>query len=227
MGGAPPDLECSRCATAYPLESLAWRCGCGGVLDVRGFAPEFGAAELDGTDDPGGPGSLWRYRAALPIDHDPAVSLGEGGSPLLPAPGLPRVRLKLDFLMPTLSFKDRGAVLLATLARRLGVARAVLDGAGHNGLTAAAYLARAGVPCTVFVPAATSPGKLAQMRAHGATVRLVPGSRADTAAAARAAADTPGTFYASHVYHPYFLHGVKTLSARRFFSNRVVRLEIC
>ena len=130
--------------------------------------------------------------------------------PLVPVPGLPNVRLKLDFLMPTLSFKDRGAVLLATLARRLGVERAVVDSSGNAGTAAAAYLARAGVPCEVFVPEATSPGKLAQMRAHGATVRVVSGTRADTAAAAMSAADTPGTFYASHVYHPYFLHGVKT-----------------
>jgi threonine synthase len=48
------------------------------------------------------------------------------------------------------------------------------------------------------------------MDAAAATVHLVPGSREDTAAAARQAAEQPGTFYASHVYHPFFLHGTKT-----------------
>ena len=62
----------------------------------------------------------------------------------------------------------------------------------------------------MYVPAATSAGKVAQLRAYGATVRQIPGSREDTAAAAAEAADQPGTFYASHVYHPFFLQGMKT-----------------
>ena len=96
---------------------------------------------------------------------------------------LPRVHLKLEFLSPTLSFKDRGAVVLASLAARLGVRQAVVDSSGNAATAAAAYFARAGIDCRVFVPAATSPAKLAQIRAHGADVTVVAGSRADTAAA--------------------------------------------
>jgi threonine synthase len=206
-----PPLRCSQCAKDYEVESLAWRCACGGLLDVAPFTDGFDPRTLPGAGaDAWGSASLWRYGSVLPVPMDPAVSLGEGLTPLVSAPGRPGARLKLDFLMPTLSFKDRGAVVLATLARRLGVERCIVDSSGNAGTSAAAYMARAGVPCEVFVPASTSPGKLAQMRAHGATVRLVPGSRADTADAALAEADAPGVFYASHVYHPYFLHGVKT-----------------
>jgi threonine synthase len=201
-------LACVDCARTYPVESLAWRCGCGGLLDVADFSPTLDPARLAGLRPTAA--SLWRYEDVLPLPVDPSVSMGEGLSPLVPAARWPGLRLKLDFLLPTLSFKDRGAVLLATLARRLRVERAVVDSSGNAGTAAAAYMARAGVACEVFVPEATSAGKLAQMRAHGATVRLVPGTRADTAEAARAAADTPGTLYASHVYHPYFVHGVKT-----------------
>jgi threonine synthase len=200
-------LTCVDCTRTYPVESLAWRCGCGGLLDVADFSPVLDPARLAGLSTAA---SLWRYEDVLPLPVDPSVSMGEGLSPLVPAARWPGVRLKLDFLMPTLSFKDRGAAVLATLARRLGVERAVVDSSGNAGTAAAAYMARAGVACEVFVPEATSAAKLAQMRAHGATVRLVPGSRAATAEAVRAAADTPGTFYASHVYHPYFVHGVKT-----------------
>jgi threonine synthase len=153
---------------------------------------------------------MWRFEAVLPVPFDPQISLGEGGSPIVSARALPHMRLKLDFLMPTLSFKDRGAVVLATLAGRLGVRSALVDSSGNAGTAAAAYFARAEIPCRVLVPASTSPGKLAQMRAHGADLTLVPGTRADTSAAALHAAETPGSFYASHVYHPYFLHGVKT-----------------
>ncbi|MET0698176.1 MAG: threonine synthase [Mycobacterium sp.] len=186
------------------MSLLAWRCQCGGVLDIA--TP----AGLAMTADQQARTSLWRYESVLPVPFDGAVSLGEGGSPLMPARALPDVRLKLDFLMPTLSFKDRGAVVLATLARRLGVRSALVDSSGNAGTAAAAYFARAEIPCRVLVPANTSPGKLAQMRAHGADLTLVPGTRADTSAAALAAAEAPGVFYASHVYHPYFLHGVKT-----------------
>lgn len=112
--------------------------------------------------------------------------------------------------MPTLSFKDRGAVMLAELARRLGPRRVVADSSGNAGTSVAAYCARAGLACEVFVPEGTSEKKTEQMRAHGARVRVVPGGREAAARAARAAADEPGVFYASHVFNPYFLHGTKT-----------------
>ncbi|CAJ1503306.1 pyridoxal-phosphate dependent enzyme [[Mycobacterium] burgundiense] len=199
-----PDLLCGACGARYGVATLAWRCGCGGVLDV---ARNESTLHLDTAARHRN--SLWRYESVLPVGYDAAVSLGEGCSPLVPAATAPNVRFKLDYLMPTASFKDRGAVVLATLARRLGVAAAVLDSSGNAGAAAAAYLARAAVPCRIHVPAATSRAKLAQLRAHGAQV-VAAGTRADAAAAARSAATEPGVFYASHVYQPYFLHGVKT-----------------
>jgi threonine synthase len=202
---ALPELVCTRCGTTYAVESLAWHCTCGGLLDVAPFPMEFDPADLTSREP-----TMWRYREVLPIAADPAVSLGEGMSPVLRSRGLPHVRLKLDFLMPTLSFKDRGAVVLATLAARIGARQAMVDSSGNAGTAIAAYFARAGVACTVFVPASTSEGKLAQLRAHGAVVELVPGTRADTSAAALEVADRPQVMYASHVYHPYFFHGVKT-----------------
>jgi threonine synthase len=199
-----PPLICRACGASYAVASLVWRCDCGGVLDIAA------APALRMTAEQQGRGSLWRYESVLPVRFDPTISLGEGRTPVVAARRRPNVRLKLDFLMPTLSFKDRGAVVLATLARRIGVRAALVDSSGNAGTAAAAYFARAGIPVRVFVPASTSPGKLAQMRAHGAELTLVPGSRADTSTAALEAAGEPGVFYASHVFHPYFLHGVKT-----------------
>ncbi|MFA5711906.1 MULTISPECIES: pyridoxal-phosphate dependent enzyme [Mycolicibacterium] len=198
-----PDLICRDCATVRPVDIAGWRCGCDGLFDV---APPGPRLDLGGAAS--ARNSLWRYQSVLPVAFDPTVSLGEGGTPLV-ASALTNVRLKLDFLMPTLSFKDRGAAVLGTLARRLGVGAAVVDSSGNAGTAAAAYLARAGVPCRVYVPADTAAPKLAQMRAHGAEV-VAAGTRAEAAAAAQAAAEAPGMFYASHVFHPYFLHGVKT-----------------
>lgn len=151
--------------------------------------------------------SLWRYEEALPLS-DPHTSLGEGRTPLVRLTDT--MSVKLDFLMPTLSFKDRGAVMLAELARRIRPERVVADSSGNAGTAVAAYCARAGLDCTVYVPEATSPKKLEQIGAHGARLEVVRGDREAAARAARAAADLPGVFYASHVFNPYFLHGTKT-----------------
>ncbi|WP_194924952.1 pyridoxal-phosphate dependent enzyme [Catenulispora pinisilvae] len=200
-------LHCPACDRDYPLPDLAWRCAtCQGVLDLAGFTPTF----PDPTALSGRAPTLWRYAEALPLAEPAAITLGEGMTPLVTAPGRPDVRLKVDYLMPTGSFKDRGAVMLVALAQKLGVARLVADSSGNAGTAIAAYAARAAIACDVYVPAATSPGKVAQLRAYGATVHQIPGSREDTADAAAEAADRPGTLYASHVYNPYFFHGTKT-----------------
>ncbi|MFE0245392.1 threonine synthase [Streptomyces sp. NPDC003509] len=193
-------LDGSRAGITAP----GWCCpACKGPWDLdTGATRPVGLGSLSGRVN-----SLWRYEEALPLSG-PAVSLGEGRTPLVPL--TERVSAKLDFLMPTLSFKDRGAVMLAELARRLSPERVVADSSGNAGTAVAAYCARAGLPCTVYVPEGTSPKKTEQIRAHGARLVTVPGGREATASAARAAADTPGTFYASHVFNPFFLHGTKT-----------------
>ncbi|WAL97631.1 threonine synthase [Streptomyces sp. Je 1-369] len=200
---ALPDCYCPTDGTRVPAGSLAWSCpACRGPLDLD-FSPA--PAPLEALT--GRVNSLWRYAECLPLPA-PAISLGEGRTPLVELAG--PVSAKLDFLMPTLSFKDRGAVMLAALARRLGPDRVIADSSGNAGTAVAAYCARAGLDCTVYVPAGTSPKKLAQITAHGARLHVVEGDRESTARAARAAADAPGTFYASHVHNPYFLHGTKT-----------------
>jgi threonine synthase len=198
-----PDRFCPTDGTRVPAASLAWCCpACRGPLDLD-FAPT--PAPLKSLA--GRVNSLWRYAECLPL-ATPSVSLGEGRTPLVElTDGL---SAKLDYLMPTLSFKDRGAVLLAELALRLGPSRVVADSSGNAGTAVAAYCARAGLPCTVYVPVGTSAKKLEQIDVHGARLRIVEGDREAAAAAAREAADEEGVFYASHVYNPYFLHGTKT-----------------
>ncbi|MBO0917824.1 pyridoxal-phosphate dependent enzyme, partial [Streptomyces laculatispora] len=196
--------RCPQDGTRADVSSLTWCCPvCRGPWDL-----DF---EIAGPVRPGAlsgrVNSLWRYEEVLPLGS-PTTTLGEGRTPLVPLTDM--VSAKLDFLMPTLSFKDRGAVMLAELARRLSPERVVADSSGNAGTAVAAYCARAGLPCTVYVPEGTSPKKTEQIRAHGARLEIVPGDRESTALAARAAADAPGTFYASHVFNPYFLHGTKT-----------------
>ncbi len=203
-------LICSACGRAHDPASLLWRCPCGGPLDLAGFEARFPLERIRER-----PPTLWRYREALPFAPDStawqAVTMGEGFTPLIPlAPETPGILLKADYMMPTLSFKDRGAAVLVTLARELGVQRVIADSSGNAGTAIAAYAARAGIACDVYVPASASARKLRQIAAHGAAVHAIPGSREDTAAAAIAAVEREQVFYASHVYHPFFFQGAKT-----------------
>ena len=121
------------------------------------------------------------------------------------------VRFKLDALLPTGSFKDRGATVLASHLRRIGRRRVIVDSSGNAAAALSGYSAAGGLECAVFAPASTSPGKLVQSRAFGATVTLVEGNREDVARAAQDAAARDSTaFYASHNWHPVFVEGVKT-----------------
>lgn len=154
---------------------------------------------------------LWRYRAALPISVADPITLGEGGTPLLTRTlhGVPAL-LKCEWVSPTGSFKDRGASVMLSLLRAQGVRAVLEDSSGNGGAAVAAYAAAGGLGATIMAPASTSPAKTVQMRAHGAAVELVPGTRQNTSdAAIRRAADI---FYASHNWHPFFLHGTKTLA---------------
>ena len=85
------------------------------------------------------------------------------------------------------------------------------DSSGNGGAAVSAYAAAGGMRATIMAPASTSPAKTVQMRAHGATVELIPGTPAGHRRRRGARARKP-IFYASHNWHPFFLHGTKTLA---------------
>ncbi|HEX9014242.1 MAG TPA: pyridoxal-phosphate dependent enzyme, partial [Anaerolineaceae bacterium] len=191
-------LICRSCQKSYSLDEPRWRCSCGGLLDIR-FTPRLDIKALSARKP-----DLWRYREAIPLPADaPVISLGEGFTPLLPleVDGRP-VWIKQDYLFPTGSYKDRGAAVLISKAAQLGVRTVVEDSSGNAGSAVAAYCARAGIGCTIYVPEHTSAAKLAQILWYGARLVRVPGSREDTAWAVMSAAET--TFYASHSWNPFF-----------------------
>jgi threonine synthase len=199
-------LVCTRCNAEYPITAPVWRCTCGGLLAVM-YQPNFEKRRITRR----GP-TLWRYLDALPLAPDAsAVSLGEGYTPILHGrvAGV-TVYLKQDHLFPSGSFKDRGAAVLISQAAAIGVQRVVEDSSGNAGAAVAAYCARAGLACELYVPEDTVAAKLAQMRAYGADVHSVPGDRAAAAEAAMLAAEN--SYYASHVWNPFFLHGTKTFA---------------
>lgn len=155
--------------------------------------------------------SQWRYENHMVLPASQAITLGEGFTPLLPVNiGGKTIHIKQEQLFPTGSYKDRGASVLMSVAKQLGVDHVVQDSSGNAGCAVAAYAAKGNIKADVYVPASTSPAKLAQMRMYGANLILVEGSREDTARAAWQAAQQ--TYYASHCYNPYFFEGTKTFA---------------
>ncbi len=202
-------LVCRRCGRLWPLREPGWRCPCGGLWDLQGPRADPLATEAIW--------SLWRYRRVLPfVDASlwEKVTLGEGLTPLVPV--RPGVWCKLEYVTATGSFKDRGAAVLMSVAAGLGVDRVVVDSSGNAGRAVAAYAARAGLAAEVYVPESTPRDKVEGIAAFGARVVAVGGDRAAAAAVARAAVESTSAWYASHVYRPEFLHGVKTLAFELF-----------
>ncbi len=200
------ELVCTACQSTYPLDDPRWRCDCGGLLDIA-FTPRFPLDKI-AARKPG----LWRYREAIPLPQGAEiVSFDEGFTPLLPVEVAGRtVLVKQDHLFPSGSYKDRGATVMISQAKHLGVPAVVEDSSGNAGCAVAAYCAKAGIACDIYVPESTSPGKLAQIQMYGAGLHRIPGSREDTSAAVTQAAQT--TYYASHSWNPFFFHGTKTFA---------------
>ncbi|RLL46695.1 pyridoxal-phosphate dependent enzyme [Oceanobacillus piezotolerans] len=201
---------CNHCGKLHDITPTIWRCACGGVLDLVKEVPK-----LDITAWNNYPNSIWRYFETMAFAKDSTtwekVTMGEGQTPLvLLDEQEPNTYVKVDYMMPTLSFKDRGAAVLMTKAKELAVSKVIADSSGNAGTAIAAYAARCNISCDIYLSNETSPKKIAQIAAHGATIKKIHGTREDIAAEAQKAVDNEKVFYASHVYNPYFYEGTKT-----------------
>jgi threonine synthase len=211
-------LECSRCQEDFPVDQIAQVCkNDGGPLlvryDLRRVRDELGRDELGSR-----PRTLWRYRELLPHeDPDGVVSLGEQNTPLIETPtlgealGVPRLRVKDEGLLPTGTFKARGAAVGVTRARELGVTALALPTAGNAGAAWAAYGARAGLRVVVVMPETTPDVIVRETAAYGAEVYVVPGSIGDAGAVVRGACAKYGWYDASTLREPYRIEGKKTM----------------
>ncbi len=204
--------QCVRgCEGRYSVFEVLYRCPqCGGLLEVAHdedalAALHTGAAWRDlfdarsragaGCEPALGASGVWsKHEWVLPaLAPEEIVTLGEGFSPLLPAPRLGRALLTgttgrqaaaLDDLWikecgisHTGSFKDLGMTVLVSAVAHLmrqpgsGVRAVACASTGDTSAALAAYAAAAGIPAIVFLPRGKiSTAQLIQPISNGAHV---------------------------------------------------------
>ena len=209
-------LACTKCGTSYERDSRLNICpapGCGGSLFAR-----YHFVSLDRDAVKGRPHSIWRWHELMPVEEpENVVSLGEGGTPLLRADrlggqaGFADLWIKDESGNPTGSFKARGLSAAVSKAKELGVTAIALPTAGNAGGAAAAYAAKAGMACHVFMPRDTPRLFPLECERYGASVTLVDGLIDDCGKLVAARAKENGWHDVSTLKEPYRVEGKKTM----------------
>ncbi|HEY3047993.1 MAG TPA: pyridoxal-phosphate dependent enzyme, partial [Polaromonas sp.] len=102
------------------------------------------------------------------------------------------------------------ATVMVSFLKQLGIESILEDSSGNGGAAIAAAGAAAGMQVKILAPSYTPMPKVAQIRAFGAEVQLVPGPREESEH--EAIRQSEKIFYASHNWHPFFLQGTKSLA---------------
>lgn len=192
-------LECSRTGQTYDADRVQGLSDVGAPLLAR-YDLEAVAATVGPEQIASRPPDLWRYREVLPVrDAVHVTSLGEGMTPLVPLPrygsriGLPRLVMKDEGLLPTGTFKSRGAAVGVSRARELGVRAVAMPTNGNAGAAWSAYAARAGMRSLVVMPVDAPEITRRECVATGAELYLVDGLINHAGALVRdAVAERPG-----------------------------------
>src|SRR5215204_6535562 len=211
-------LECAACGRRYEAWRLHNLCTeCGKPLLVR-YDLEAAARTLTRESLGGRRADLWRYAEVLPVEREGnIVSLGEGWTPLLTAErlgasvGIYELYIKDESQNPTQSFKARGMAAAVSMAKELGVKKLAVPSAGNAAGALAAYAARAGMECFIFMPRDTPRANVVECEQTGAHVTLMEGLITDCGAEVARRKEAEGWFDFSTLKEPYRVEGKKTL----------------
>ena len=211
-------LRCTKCGQTYVWQELHNVCpACGKPLfaeyDLAAIGRTLTREQLATRTK-----SLWRYREVLPLPADAEpVSLGEGGTPLLPVArwgrelGCTDLWVKDEAQNPTQSFKARGMTTAVSMAKFLGAKKLAVPTAGNAGGALAAYAACAGLEAHIFMPSDTPRANVIECRETGAHVTLIDGLITDCGAEIARRKEAEGWFDVSTLKEPYRVEGKKTL----------------
>jgi threonine synthase len=211
-------LECAACHLEHEARRLLNLCReCGKPLLVR-YDLERASRTLTKESLVARQADLWRYREVLPVENEAnIVSLGEGWTPLLHAErlgkelGIERLYIKDESQNPTQSFKARGMSAAVSMAKELGAQKLAVPSAGNAAGALAAYAARAGLECFIFMPDDTPRANVVECEQTGAHVTLMAGLITDCGAEVARRKEAEGWFDVSTLKEPYRVEGKKTL----------------
>jgi len=211
-------LDCPRCGATHDATVLQGLCSrCASPLLARYDLSEVRATRAEVGPRPP---DLWRYHELLPVSGpEHVVTLGEGMTPLLPVPrlgaelGIGRLLVKDDGLLPTGSFKARGAAVGVARARELGATALAMPTNGNAGAAWATYAARAGLRMSVVMPVSAPTITRAEVVAAGGELTLVDGLISDAGRLVGAAVAEAGAGWldAGTLKEPYRIEGKKTM----------------
>jgi threonine synthase len=211
-------LECAACGSAYDADQIQGTCVCGSPLLAR-YDTDRIRAKVGRSEIPTRPPDLWRYHELLPVSAAAnVVTMGEGMTPLLRVPrtgaalGVPGLMVKDEGVIPTGTFKARGAAVGVSRATELGVTGIAMPTNGNAGAAWAAYAARAGLASLIVMPAGAPAVTRAECSAAGSELYLVDGLIGDAARLAAAAiAHRVGYQDVATLREPYRIEGKKTM----------------
>ncbi|MEV4532573.1 threonine synthase [Asanoa sp. NPDC049518] len=210
-------LSCPRCGARHDSEALTNLCDCGSPLLAR-YDLDAVRAAVTPSSIAGRSADLWRYRELLPVRDDAhRVTLGEGWTPLWSADrfgaaiGLDRLLVKDEGLVPTGSFKARGAAVGVSRARELGARHVAMPTNGNAGAAWATYAARGGLRSTIAMPLGAPLITRDEVVAAGGELILVDGLIGDAGKLIAEVVAAGGVFDAGTLREPYRLEGKKTM----------------
>ena len=211
-------LECALCGLKHEAHRLLNLCReCGKPLLVR-YDLERAKQSLTKESLSLRRSDMWSYREVLPVEDDAnIVTFGEGWTPLLRAQRLGRavgvtdLYIKDEGQNPTQSFKARGMAAAVSMAKELGAAKLAVPSAGNAAGALAAYAARAGLECFIFMPRDTPRANVVECQQTGAHVTLMDGLITDCGAEVGRRKEAEGWFDVSTLKEPYRVEGKKTL----------------
>jgi threonine synthase len=211
-------LRCRECGRSYGKAALSVCEWCFGPLEVA-YDYDAIAASMDRSKIAGGPPTIWRYGALLPVEPAGAVDLGAGMTPLVKADrlaaelGLNELWLKNDSVNPTGSFKDRVVSVALTAARNFGFKVAACASTGNLANSVAAHAAWAGMAAYVFVPADLEPAKIVATAVYGARLVAIEGNYDDVnRLCAELAGEYPDWAFVNVNLRSFYSEGSKTLA---------------
>jgi threonine synthase len=210
-------LSCPKCQKTYDSEHLVQLCDCGAPLlvdyDLERIKTVFRKEQLKERKP-----DLWRYRELLPVKKEEnIINLGEGMTPLLPLKRLgarlnmPNLFLKDEGIIPTGTFKARGAAVGVSRAKELGVRVLAMPTNGNAGAAWAVYCAPAGIRAVIVMPEDAPPIPRAECAIAGSSLYLVKGLISDAGKIVAKAVADYGWFDASTLKEPYRIEGKKTM----------------